>query len=176
VGNVDFVILVAICSLIVATITLLHRFGIFGKTYNYLQERKVRNPIKISFSPPEGKIKWQDGNGLVNIFVVLSNMIPHKMFTNVQGKFWTDEAIYRSSTNIRPVKIAPTVPYLYFNFRLDILHKKTSVTLSTLTLVVPKKKGEYILGADLIASELNDWKAFGYPLKVENDMYKIKYR
>jgi len=172
----DFAIVIAICSLIVAIITLLHRLGIHGKIYDYFRERKVHDTIKVSFSPPEGKIKWQDQNGLINVFVVLSNNAPHKTFTNIQGKFWTNEVIYGSSTNIRPVKVAPSVPYLYFNFGLGILHKKTSVTLTTLTLNVPKKKGEYILGADLIARELGDWKHFGYPLKIENDIYRIEYK
>lgn len=125
---------------------------------------------------PEGKIKWQGEHGFISVFVVLSNGMPHKVFTNIRGKFWTNKAIYFSSTNVQPAKSAPTVPALYFPFSLDILHKKTAITVSTLTLKVPKKKAEYILGADLIASELDDWKLFGYPLYIEKDMYKMEYK
>ena len=169
-------LIIAICGLIIAIVTLLHRFGVFGKIYDYYREHKVKYPIEVAFSPPEGKIRWQDGNGLISVFVVLSNGLPHKAFTNIRGKFWTNKGIYVSSTNVHPGKVHPTVPYVYFSFGLDILHKKTAVNLTTLTLKVPKKKGDYILGADLIARELDDWKAFGYPLKIENDMYKIEYK
>lgn len=172
----DFVILIAICSLIITTIGLLHRLGIFGKIYDYFRERKVQYPIEVAFSPPEGKIEWQGGNGFISVFVVLVNGLSHKAFTAIQGKFWTNKAIYFSSTNVRPEKTHPTIPALYFPFGLDILHKKTAVTLSTLTLKVPKKKAEYFLGADLIARELDDWKHFGYPLKIEDDTYKIEYK
>jgi hypothetical protein len=169
-------LIIAICGLIIAIVTLLHRFGVFGKIYDYYRGRKVKYPIRVSFSPPKGKIEWQDGNGFISVFVVLSNSLPHKAFTNIRGKFWTNKEIYFSSTNVQPVKSVPGVPALYFPFKRDVLHKKTATTMTTLTLKVPRKKGEYILGADLIASELDDWKHFGYPLHIENDMYKMEYK
>lgn len=172
----DLSITIAIVSLFVAIIALLHAFGVFRKAYSSFQERKVKQKIKVGFSPPEGKIKWEDGNGLINIRVVLINNLPHKAFRKVQGKFWTNEEIYVSSTNIPPMKVAASVPYLYFNFDFDILHKKTSAMLSTLTLRVPRKKGDYILGADVIAEELEDWEHFGYPLKIENDRFRIHHK
>lgn len=168
--------IVAIGSLFVAILALLRAFGVFRKIYDSFRERKIQHKIKVSFSPPEGKIKWQDRYGLITIRVMLSNAMPHKAVRNIHGKFWTDEGVYVSSTNIHPMKVAANVPYLYFNFNIDIIHKKTSVMLSTLTLKVPKKKGDYILGADLIADGLEDWKHFGYPLKVENDKFKIHYK
>lgn len=169
-------LIVAIGSLFVAILALLHAFGVFRKIYDFFRERKIQHKIRVSFSPPEGNIKWQNGYGLIEIFVILSNNVPHKAFRNVQGKFWTNEGIYLNSTNILPSKLASSIPYLYFKFKIRVLHKKTAINLSTLTLQVPRKKGDYILGADLIADELEDWKHFGYPLKVENDKFKIDYK
>ena len=156
----DLSTIIAIFSLFVAIIALLHAFGVFRKIYDFLRERKIGHKLKVSFSPPEGKNKWQNGHGLITIRVMLSNNMPHKAFKNVQGKFWTDEAIFVSSTNINPMKVVTNVPYLYFNFNIDILHKKTATMLSALTLRVPRKKGDYIPGADLIAEELDDWNHF----------------
>jgi hypothetical protein len=172
----DLSIIIALGSLIVASTALLHSIGAFRRVHDFLREREIQHKVKVSFSPPEGKIKWQNGYGLMKIHVMLTNNTPHKTFRNISGKFWTDEGIYASSTNVNPTKVGANVPYLYFIFNITILQKKTSAMISTLTPRVPKEKGDYVLGADLVADGLEDWRFFGYQLKVKDGRFKIEYK
>lgn len=166
-------LIIAICSLAVAILALLRAFGVLREIYNYLRERKIPHKIEITFGSPEEKIEWREGYGLITIQVMLTNAMPHKSVRNIDGRFWTNEGIFVSSTKISPWKAVPNVPNLYFNFHIEMLHKKTSLLLSVLTLRVPRKRADYNLGYSLIADELDDWKHLGYQLKVENSKFKI---
>ena len=129
-----------------------------------------KDEIMLSFGPREGEIVWQNGQGLLSIVATLSGNRTHT-FHNVHGKFWTNKEIYVSSSNLRPVDYG--IPALYFGFKIPVLHKKSAIMLSTLTLKVPRGKGKYVLNGELIAEELENWTFFGYALKVANDKFEI---